>query len=260
MANFRHQIEIHGDRIGLTEQNELVVKARPIGEVSRYRRVEWFDDFIGDTINTTYAGVAGSDPQALVAACIAGSVGGQAKIVTGDDATTTMAVNGAQFGSSLNFSSASGLLMMETRIKISAITDISLFVGFTDRASGTLEMPIQSNASGNTLISTATDAVGFMFDTAMTTDNIWAVGVDSDVDATAVNTGLAFVADTFKVLRVELASDGVAMFYIDGTAVARLTGACGNDVPLTPYIGGFSLGAASRDITWDYLHVTQDRV
>ena len=265
MASFHHEIELHGNRLGLTEKNELVVNARPIGSVSRNRYIELFDDFLGDTVNVTYAGDKGNDGAATNAALVTAGTGGIMRLVTGANLSADVAGNGVQFGSSLNFNAGNGFLMMEAKVKISAITNVSVFVGFTDRASGTLEMPIQAAVppSGNTLLSTATDAVGFMFDTAMSTDNIWCVGVDRDTDATAINTGLAFVADTYKVLRVELVKNSastIAYFYIDGGLVGRMTAACGSDVNLTPYIGGFALAAASRNIDTDYIHLGMDRV
>src|SRR3546814_17818472 len=89
-----------------------------------------------------------------------------------------------------------------TRLKLSAITTCYAFVGFTDVT--TLEAPIISAGSANTLTSNASDAVGFMFDTGMTDDNWWLVGVDTDVDATHEDTGLAPVADTYATFEVDV--------------------------------------------------------
>src|SRR5690606_7143261 len=99
-----------------------------------------------------------------------------------------------------------GNLTLETRVRTSAITTIALFIGFTDSVS--LEMPVNAAASENTLTTTASDAVGFMFDTSMDDDNWWLVGVADDTDATAVDTGLAPEADAWAVYRIELDTNG----------------------------------------------------
>jgi hypothetical protein len=174
--------------------------------------------------------------------------------------TASMAVSGSQLDAGLSWKANQGDLVFEARVKISAITNIALFVGFTDQT-GALEMPIQSAASANSITTNATDAVGFMFDTSMTTDNIWLVGVANDVDATAQNSAIAPVADTYIVLRVELSSAGAATFYINGTAVGtEMTGAVTATVALTPVIAGFNrTTTGTPTITADYIYVSANR-
>ena len=80
---------IHEDKPG-----DLVALA------TRYKAsyVEQFDDFLGDTLRTdVWAVFSGSDSQAAdpVTAATAG-VNGELSMVTGDDGTTTVAVNGTQ--------------------------------------------------------------------------------------------------------------------------------------------------------------------
>src|SRR3546814_5088238 len=106
-----------------------------------------------------------------------------------------------------------------TRLKLSAITTCYAFVGFTDVT--TLEAPIISAGSANTLTSNASDAVGFMFDTGMTDDNWWLVGVDTDVDATHEDTGLAPVADTYATFEVDVDENGRATFFYNGKQVGH---------------------------------------
>lgn len=174
--------------------------------------------------------------------------------------TSSMAVSGTQLDAGLSWKANQGDLVFEARVKISQITTIAVFVGFTDQT-GALEMPIQSAASANTLTTNATDAVGFMFDTSMTDDNIWLVGVANNVDATAQDSDLAFVADTYKTLRIELTTAGVATFYIDGTAIgSAMTGAVTATVALTPVIAGFNrTTTGTPTITADYIYVSADR-
>ena len=100
-----------------------------------------------------------------------------------------------------------------------------------------------------------------MFDTRMAIDNIWLVGVANNTDATAQNTGIAPVADTYIRLAVEVSATGVATFYINGKAVGtKMSGAVTPTVLLTPTIAATSLvDTVSRNVTVDYIEVEMDR-
>jgi len=176
------------------------------------------------------------------------------------DTTASMAVSGVQLSRGLNWKANQGNLVFEARVKLSQVTTISVFVGLTDQVSA-LEMPIQSAASADTITTNATDAVGFMFDTSMATDNWWLVGVANNVDATAQNMGSAPVADTYATFRIEVSSAGVATFYYNGTAVGTaMTGAVTATVALTPVIAGFNrTTTGTPTVTADYVHVSADR-
>lgn len=177
-------------------------------------------------------------------------------LVTGD-AGTGFAADGSQAIGDTGYDLSAGRLVFETRVKTSAITTVSIFVGFTDQKA-TLEIPIESAASGNTITTNATDAVGFMFDTEMTADTLWLVGVDTGSDATAQNSALAFVADTYRTLRVEVETDGEATFFIDGAAIGTaMTGATAATT-LYPTVAAGARSTTSRTVTVDYLYVRQD--
>lgn len=224
-----------------------------------------FDDFLGDAIVATNWGNAtkGSDGQTVDFAHLTG-VNGLLRGTTGDDAAATMAVNGIQIHSALQWKANSSTkprrLVMECRLALSAITGISIFVGFTDQIAA-LEQPCISAGSGDTITTNADDCVGFMFDTAMTTDTWWLVGSKGTVDATKQNSGIAPVAATQTVLRVEVDSDENAFFFIDGVPVgAVMASAVTKTVALTPVVAAYSNAAASRNIDLDYIFVSSDRV
>lgn len=222
--------------------------------------VELFDDFLGDVLASNWGNpTKGSDGATVDFAHLAGAVSGQIRGTTGAGAGGTMAVNGIQLHSALQWKANQGNLSFETRVKMSAITNICVFVGLTDQISA-LEMPILSAASADTLTTNATDGVGWMFDTAMTTDNWWLTGVAADVDATAQNSALAPVADTFETLRVDLTSAGVATFRRNGVVIgSAMTGAVTATVALTPVIAAFTRTAASATVTVDYIRTRASR-
>ncbi len=176
-------------------------------------------------------------------------------LVTGDDGGG-FAADGSQAIGDTGYDVSAGAVVFEARVKTSAITDVSIFVGLTDQKAS-LEIPVESAGSANTITTNATDAVGFMFDTDMTDDNIWLVGVDTGSDATPQDSALAFVADTYRTLRVEVATTGEATFYIDGTAIGTAMTNATAATTLYPTIAAGARSTASRTVTVDYLYVRQ---
>lgn len=186
------------------------------------------------------------------------------------DTTASMAVSGVQFNRGLSYKANQGELAFEARVKLGIITNIALFIGFTDQVSA-LEMPIQSAAGAHTITTNATDAVGFLFDTADTSTDQWLLtGVANDVDATvqsglgAAGAALLPVADTYATFRIHISTAGVATFYYNGNAVGTLmTGAVTPTIALTPVIAAFNrttTNGATTIITADYVHIAAARV
>jgi len=221
--------------------------------------VELRDDFLGEEIDSyRWQSLIGTDAECRQATVRADQYGGVVRLTTGDDAAATMAVNGVQMHSQLNWQANGGGLVWEGMVKIDAITAVAVFVGLTDQRAA-LEMPFTLGA-GDALTSNATDAVGVLFDTGADTDNWWLVGVAADVDATKQNSAVAPVAGTFETWRIELDSAGVATFYRNNVPVgSSMAGAVTPTVLLTPVIAAFARGAASRNIDVDLLNVAQQR-
>lgn len=221
-------------------------------------RVAYFDDFIGDALDARWNIVEGTDSATSDAAILAGGIGGVLRFTTGD-AGTGLAADMIQMTQALQWQASNGGLAIEARFKLSAITTCYCFFGFTDVV--TLEAPIISAASADTFTTTASDAVGIMFDTRMSTDNWWLTGVAGDTDATMQNAGVAPVADTYEVWRIEIDSSGVAQFFRNGAAIGtRMTGAVTPGTDLTPTFNvGKTSVAASMTADMDYIHVSMNR-
>lgn len=258
---------LHGRQLGLGPDGELIVPSGKLilGEhgnqasVGSSQKVIWRDDFLGDALDTRWNVVEGTDSATADAAILAAGIGGILRITTGNDGTG-LAADLIQLNLGiLQFQASNGGLAIEARFKLSAITTCYGFFGFTDVA--TLEAPIESAASANTLTTNATDAVGVMFDTRMSTDNWWLVGVATDVDATAQDSGYAPVAGTYEVWRVEVNSAGKATFFRNGLQVGtQMSGAVTAAADLTPTIGfGKTSVAASMTVDLDYIQVEMDR-
>ncbi len=225
--------------------------------ILRMPPAELYDTFpTGDTLSAWHL-FNGSDAQAADPVVSAGTM----VLVSGDVAGSppgTFDENGSQAIYDTGFTLSDGPVVIEARIKISAITNTNLFFGLTDQKAA-LEVPIESASSGNTITTNATDAVGFMFDTEMTADTYWLVGVNNSVDETAQNTALAPVANTYKTLRIEVAANGDAAFFMDGVAVGTtMTTAAATGVALYPTVAVSARSTASRTGTVDFIYARQD--
>lgn len=258
---------LRGRQLGLGPRDELIVPSGRLvlGEhgqqfaVPSRNKVVWFDDFLGDALDARYTVVEGTDSATSDATILAGGIGGVLRLTTGDAGTGLAAdLVGVNLGI-LAWQASNGGLEIEARVQLSQITEAYAFIGFTDVA--TLEAPVISAGSADTITTTASDAVGVMFDTRMTTDNWWMVGVAGDTDATKQDAGYAPVAATYETWRVEVSATGKASFYRNGKQVGTLmSGALTAATDLVPvlYAGKLST-ATSITADFDYLYVAMDR-
>lgn len=213
------------------------------------------DDFKGSAIDSRYSLAKGSDNLAAYPAHVAGKHYGEVALVTGDAGDTTAHDASALAGPAVEWEAEEGEITLEFRFKLSAITDVACFIGLTDTLPATtLEMP--ATLATTTYTTTATDAVGLLFDTAATTDTLRAVGVKADTDATHVNTSLAPVADTYEEWKIVVSTAGVAKFYKKITGVWTLKATVENSVSpgvdLVPIAIAEARTTASRTLSLDY--------
>jgi hypothetical protein len=220
-----------------------------------------FDDFTQQTLTEVdgpWIENSGTDAEAVDAAIVATAEGGQTTLVSGD-ADGTMAADGSQIVGHLPVQADSGGLVFETRLHIdTAITTVSVCAGLTDVT--TLEEP--ASIATATITTNLSDGVVFCFDSAATTKEWFAIGVDTNTDATGNGaTGSAPVADTWQVLRIELAADGVtANFYVDGVFVRGLSAAAATPtVNLFPTVTVNATTTTSRSVDIDYIYVGHTR-
>lgn len=218
-----------------------------------------FDDFLGDVLGDPWNAVEGTDTDGAQAV-LAGGPGGVLRLTSGnDDANGTQATDASGVTSYLNWQASNGGLVMQARVKLSRITLAYLFVGFTDVI--TAELPVISAGSVDTITTNASDGVGVMFDTNMETDNLWFVGVDTDVDSTKQDLEIAPVADDFMTVRIEVDAGGGATVYINGVQHgAYMAAAVTPATPLTPavYISNAD-GTSVVTLDIDYIYTAMAR-
>jgi hypothetical protein len=254
---------LHGKLAGLDSKGKLVTpggfrsgaNGKQVDAPSP-SRVVFFDDFIGDVIADQWNYVEGTGNPAD-AAILAGGIGGVVRVTTGA-AGTGLAADLSQLTQALQWQASNGDLVFQARVKFSAITTCSLFLGFTDVV--TLEAPV-IGATGTTITTNATDAVGFLFDTTLTSAFWQLVGVANDVDATRQSTTVAPVAAQYQTFRIEVSTTGVATFFINGVQVGTaMSGAVTPGTDLTPTLSAGKLSvAAAMTMDLDYVHVAMDR-
>lgn len=207
------------------------------------------DNFDSTTLNSGWTVNKGSDPQCVNFATVAADPG-YAKGTTGD-AGSSAAVDCVSITGPLVFEAEEGEILFSARVKVDAVTNLGIFIGLSDALASTLEMP--ATLSVVTYTTNASDAVGFLLDTAATTDTIRCVGVDTDVDVTHVDTADAWAADTWKIFQLRVATNGTTKFYIDGTLVATIAACVTPGVDLCPIVAAVSRTTASRIVSIDYI-------
>ncbi|KKN29927.1 hypothetical protein LCGC14_0839260 [marine sediment metagenome] len=220
-----------------------------------------FDDFTQQTLTEAdgpWIENSGTDPEAVDAVIEATAERGVVTIVSGD-ASGSFAADGSQIVAHIPVQADSGGLVFETRLHIdTAVTTVSVCAGFTDIT--TLQEP--ASISGVTITTTAVNAVVFCYDTAADTDEWYAIGVDTNTDATGnAITGTAPTADIFQVLRIEVDADGeTARLYIDGTLEVSLTAAAtAASANLFATVTVNATTTTSRAVDIDYIYVGHTR-
>lgn len=234
--------------------DELVVAAG--GKLNMSGVVGHFTDFLGDAINDEMLAGVGSGTGNAVA--LSAGVGGRVEVKTASDDGAHSA-NGSSISlGGLNWQADQGGLFMEARVQIDDVTNVMLFVGFTDALASTVEAPIFLN--GADIDSDATDACGVLFDTDGTTDEWCHGGVKADVDTVPAYLGSAPEAATYYTVRVEVSATGAVQGFIDGVPIgAPVADAVTVTTPLTPVIFAANRSAEVRNVLVDYMWVQGDR-
>lgn len=256
---------IHGRALGLSHSGRLVsakgfVSGNPGKQLSHSSPdlVSLFDDF-NEGLNTSkWLATEGTDSITSAAAILNGGIGGVLRLTTGDAGTGLAADTEQITQNQLMWQASNGGLNFQIRLKLSAITTCWAFFGLTDTVAAALEAPF--TLSGTTFTSNASDAVGFLFDTAATTDTWRCVGVKADVDGTAFDTTFAPVADSYETFRVELDTSGNATYFRNGTVCGYIANAITAAADLTAIMSVSKLSvAASMTVDIDYVGVSMNR-
>lgn len=224
-----------------------------------------FDDFDGATLLGTWQVAKGTDGATANFACN-GGISGTIQGTTGAT-NTTMAGSGIQIAAHLNLkaqgagsTASTNNLEFNCRVQASAITGLCLFVGLTNQVAS-LQMPIQGSGAGNAFTGNANDAVGFVYDTAMTTTDWWCVGNKAGTLAAGQDSGSGPGAATYDQFQISVDQLGNANFFRNGSQVGvTMANAVTPTVALTPVIAAFDRIAVSKNILCDYIMASMNRI
>lgn len=208
------------------------------------------DHFTDPTINGSYSLAKGNDADAANFAVVSG-LPSVVRATTGN-AGTGVAADSVAIAGPLAFKVAdlTRPMRMAGRIKLSAVTNVMVFIGFTDvLPETTLELPIELTATGVT--TNATDAVGLVFDTTSTLKVFKSASVANDVDGTLVASTVAPAADAYVDILIEVATDGTAKTYVNSVLVG--THIIRTSVMLCPIVVACARATATRTVTIDLL-------
>jgi hypothetical protein len=99
-----------------------------------------------------------------------------------------------------------------------------------------------------------------VFDTDATTDVWYLGGVANGTDTAPVSSGIAPVADTYQVIRVECSAAGVLEGVINGVSSGTVAAGVTVTTALTPAIVVGNRAAAQIIVTVDYFKAEQNRI
>jgi hypothetical protein len=148
---------------------------------------------------------------------------------------------------------------VEFKFQIDLKTNVAINVVLNDAVSeGTGALPF--TISGTTITATATNGVGFCFDTNQTTARFYAVQVNatSQTGLLLSATQAPFAAATDITLGIELDTAGNATYFINGKAVWYKALAVTAATPLVPYFGIRNNSAAAHVATVRLVRLWED--
>lgn len=264
---------IYGQYVGTVDDFRLMTQQglitgpfgnqMPQGDTNNYVN---FDDFDGATLLGTWQVNKGTDAAAANFACN-GGISGTILGTTGAT-TTTMAGSGIQVAAHLNVKAqgaggagAPNNLEFNSRVQLSAATNLVIFVGLTNQVAA-LQMPIQGSGAGNAFTGNANDAVGFVYDTTMTNPAWWAIGNKAGALAAGQSSGKLPVANIYDQLAISVDQLGNTTFFLNGLQFGvTMPNAVTPTVALTPVIAAFNrTAAASRNVVADYIMASMNRI
>jgi len=233
------RIRLFNDFAGVGETLALTTDTAQLGDF--FAGGEGFED--------NDAGVAGKDALSGVVTITSGNT----------DADTSF------IGTHIAFDVAlMGPIVLEARVQVPDLDDKEIFFGLTSILSVDEQLEdIVINASGTTITMPA-DLVGFYLSSELTDDEDWH-GIHNggttagSTTTTAVDLNDDAVAGEWQVLRLEVSSNGTALWYIDGVLKQTVTGAASTTTNMAVCLAAAANTTELSIMDVDYLSVDANR-
>ena len=233
------RIKLFNDFAGVAETLALTADTAQIGDF--FAGGEGFED--------NDAGLAGKDALSGVVTITSGNT----------DADTSF------IGTHIAFDVAlMGTIVLEARVQVPDLDDKEIFFGLTSILSVDEQLEdIVINASGTTITMPA-DLVGFYLSSELTDDEDWH-GIHNggttagSTTTTAVDLDDDAVAGEWQVLRLEISSNGTALWYIDGVLKQTVTGAASTSTNMAVCLAAAANTTELSIMDVDYLSVEANR-
>ena len=237
-------------------------------------RIEIFEDFTGPEwiIAETAAsgaigafrivgqGVADTDAGVLINETLLNGVATMTSPNASDNDSVGL-VTGTMFDVALM-----GTIVAECRVQFADLDTKEFFFGFSDLNTDVHSMEgVLIHGASTTVTLTASDLVGFLLSSELTDDEDWhmvynggtttgettSTSIDADDDAVAVE---------WQILRLEIAPNGTARWYIDGVLKQTVTGAVSTTTNLAMNCMLEIKGTGSNETAdIDYIYISANR-
>lgn len=225
------------------------VNVEPVADVGIGR----FDDFIGDTIDPTYATATGTSGTVTASS---GS-GVHAALLT----TSTTSGEYITLALGLQWPANLAVTLFEARLKLNVLTEVIVECGLSDALSETGGIAFSSHDV--TPVAVATNAAMFGWHNAASpaenTTSLSILTVNNNSAAYLATTSHPLVADTYIKLSVVINSQGNAGFYINDVSVGSVEDAVQTSAVLTPWISVKTSNTTSKIVTLDYWRIAGTR-
>ena len=156
-------------------------------------------------------------------------------------------------------------IVAECRVQFADLDTKAFYFGFTDvNTDTTILEGNQLVAASGTLTLSASDLCGFLLDAEATDDEDWIMaykGGTTTGETTIANIDANddAVAGEFQILRLEIAPNGTARWYVDGVLKQTKTGAVSTTTDLA-LLAMIEARAASNEYVYlDYIYVSANR-
>ena len=156
-------------------------------------------------------------------------------------------------------------IVAECRVQFADLDTKAFYFGFTDvNTDTTILEGNQLVAASGTLTLSASDLCGFLLDAEATDDEDWIMAYNGgtttgETTIANIDANDDAVAGEFQILRLEIAPNGTARWYVDGVLKQPKTGAVSTTTDLA-LLAMIEARAASNEYVYlDYLYVSANR-